>query len=190
MPRLVEGLLVSDFSKSIGYDMEPHVCLLCIGFAGWFSGFREKLLWGAHPRGSRRPGRKPIGLEERDSLELCARMVPRNRLEFRAVVVLGAVWPHFPFGAPKGCPQERLVPIERYAYGLVTAPCALFPLGRFILHNAGRAPGASTDDYNYIAFCPQGIIPLVASPQAGHRHRHRALRRPPVVHRPVWRRLS
>jgi len=34
MPRLVEGLLVSDFSKSIGYDMGPHVCLFCIGFAG------------------------------------------------------------------------------------------------------------------------------------------------------------
>jgi hypothetical protein len=28
------------------------------------------------------------------------------------VEVLGAAWPHIPFGAPKGCPQERLVLID------------------------------------------------------------------------------
>src|SRR5215831_6242792 len=37
------------------------------------------------------------------------RIAPRNRIEFERVEALGAVWPHIPFGAPKGCPQERLV---------------------------------------------------------------------------------
>lgn len=45
----------------------------------------------------------------REPLEILARIAPLNRLGFEAVAALGAVWPHFPFGAPKGCPQERLV---------------------------------------------------------------------------------